>query len=219
MLRRIRLAAALLCVTLAPSATAEELVDVRALRQMIEALREDNQAMKKEMHEIRRELDVAKDEARAARDQADDAAVRSANELATGEAEPYPSPALWSRRMGRANVQLLDVSLNVLAAAGGSNANDDELALLQGGGHDPNQRGFTLQQVELSFLGAVDPYFTGEAHLLYFLDAEGESRFELEEAFATTTRLPFGLEEHGLALELGHFYTEFGRHNPRHPHA
>ncbi|NNL68124.1 MAG: hypothetical protein HKP30_17880 [Myxococcales bacterium] len=217
MKRSHRLAVGLLCAALSPSASAEELVDVQALREMIEALRDDNQSMKQEMQEIRRELDAARDAARAASDRANDAAMR-AGTGAGGDAA-YPSAALWSRRMGRANVQLLDVSLNVLAAAGGSNANDDELALLQGGGHDPNQRGFTLQQLELSFLGAVDPYFTGEAHLLYFLDAEGESRFELEEAFATTTRLPFGLEQHGLALELGHFFTEFGRHNPRHPHA
>src|SRR5690606_26831397 len=71
---------------------------------------------------------------------------------------------------------------------------------------------------ELSLKGAVDPYFLGEAHLVYFLDPEGESRFELEEAFATTTRLPFGLHERGLQLEVGHFFTEFGRINPQHPH-
>jgi len=115
-------------------------------------------------------------------------------------------------------VQLLDISMDVLAAAGWSNADDEELEFLQGGGHDPNQRGFTLQQAELSLIGAVDPYFTGEVHLIYFLDPEGESGFEVEEAFATTTRLPFGLEEYGLELEMGHFFTEFGRINPRHPH-
>jgi hypothetical protein len=56
-------------------------------------------------------------------------------------------------------------------------------------------------------------------HLIYFLDAEGESQFELEEAFATTRMLPFGLEERGLQLEVGQFFTEFGRINPKHPHA
>jgi hypothetical protein len=68
-------------------------------------------------------------------------------------------------------------------------------------------------------MGAVDPYFDGEVHLIYFLDAEGESQFELEEAFATTRMLPFGLEERGLQLEVGQFFTEFGRINPKHPHA
>lgn len=35
-------------------------------------------------------------------------------------------------------------------------------------------------------MGAVDPYFLGEAHLVYFLDSAGESQFEVEEAFFTT---------------------------------
>ena len=129
------------------------------------------------------------------------------------------APAVWSRQVGTANVQLLDLSVDVLAAAGGSTARDETIEDLQGGGHDPRQRGFTLQNVETSFMGAVDPYVTGEAHLIYFLDPEGESRFEVEEAFLQTITLPFGLEELGFQLEGGHFFTEFGRINPRHPHA
>lgn len=121
---------------------------------------------------------------------------------------------LWSARVGPgAEVRLMDVGLSLLGAAGWSSERDESLEVLQGGGHDPRQRGFTLQQIELSMLGAVDPYFTGEVHLIYFLDQEGESRFELEEAFATSTSLPWNLE-----VEAGHFFTEFGRINPRHPH-
>lgn len=209
------LAGALLCVALQP-AEAEERSDAESLRQMIETMREENAQMREEMQDMRRALDAAREDARAARELALDAGT--ATPAAGPPRDPYPSAAVWSRRMGGVNLQLLDVSLDVLAAAGWSNANDEELELLQAGGHDPNQRGFTLQQVELSFLGAVDPYLTGEAHLIYFLDPEGESRFEIEEAFATTTRLPFGLEQYGLELEVGHFFTEFGRLNPRHPH-
>lgn len=122
---------------------------------------------------------------------------------------------LWSRPLGKANLRLLDLSLNALVAAGTSSERDESLQTLQGGGHDPRKRGFTLQNVELSLMGAVDPYFNGEAHLIYFLDPiEGESNFELEEAFLTTTSLPYGLQ-----LEVGQFFTEFGQINPRHPHA
>jgi hypothetical protein len=192
---------------------------VAALRQMMEALRQENAQMRDEMKQMQGQLESARDDARAARDLAHEASARGPlPAVSASGAETSAPPALLSTRLGRANLQLLDLSLDVLTAAGWSDANDDELDLLQGGGHDPNRRGFTLQQVELSMFGAVDPYFTGEAHLVYFIDKEGESQFEIEEAFATTTRLPFGLERQGLQLELGQFFTEFGRINPRHPH-
>ncbi|GIW41389.1 MAG: hypothetical protein KatS3mg076_1966 [Candidatus Binatia bacterium] len=131
------------------------------------------------------------------------------------EEAPRAPAGLWTAQTGSARLRLVDISLDVLAAAGGSSASDGELQNLQGGDHDPRKRGFTLQQVELSFIGAVDPYLTGEAHLIYFLDPlEGESIFELEEAFFTTQSLPWGLQ-----LEGGQFFTEFGAMNPVHPHA
>ena len=125
---------------------------------------------------------------------------------------------IWSRPIGGATAQLLDLSVDAMAAVGASTARDETLEVLQGGNHDPHQRGFTLQQIELSMLGAVDPYVNAEFHLIYFIDQEGESRFEVEEAFLQTTSLPFGLEEYGLQLEAGTFFTEFGRANSRHAH-
>lgn len=127
---------------------------------------------------------------------------------------------LFSRRVGDLQLRLVDLSVDLLVAAGGSSERDEALESLQGGGHDPRKRGFTLQNVELSLLGAVDPFFTTEVHLIYFLTPlENESVFELEEAFITTSQLPFDLQEVGFQLELGHFFTEFGRINPQHPHA
>lgn len=88
-------------------------------------------------------------------------------------------------------LRLMDTSIDALFAAGGSTENDTELQNLQGGGHDPRKRGFTVQNVELSFRGAVDTYLTGEAHIIYFLDPlTSETRVELEETFMTTTSLP-----------------------------
>lgn len=111
------------------------------------------------------------------------------------------------------SAKLLDISADILFSAGFTNLNDEPLLNLQAGNHDPNQNGFTLQQVELSLVGAVDPYFDAEAHVLYFIDPEGESRTELEEAFFLTRSLPWNLQ-----LEGGFFLTEFGRLNPMHPH-
>ena len=107
----------------------------------------------------------------------------------------------------------LDLGLVGTFAAGTSTASDIAGGL-QLGGHDPNQRGFTVQGVEASFSGAVDPYLRGNANILFSIDAEGESFLELEEAYMETTSLPGNLQLRG-----GQFFTEFGRHNPTHPHA
>lgn len=104
--------------------------------------------------------------------------------------------------------ELIEVSLDTLTAMGGSTADEAALRNLQGGAHDPNRQGFTLEQAELSLTGNVDPYFRGEAHILF--TSHG---VELEEAFLLTDALP-----HDLQLEAGYFLTEFGRNNPRHPH-
>ncbi len=134
-----------------------------------------------------------------------------------------PSPSFGSnllvKQAGATTVRLIDLSLDALFAAGTSTERDDELASLQAGGHDPRKRGFTVQNVELSLSGAVDPYMTGEAHIVYFIDpTDGESVVELEEAFLTSQALPFGLSEAGFQIEAGQFFTEFGRMNPQHPH-
>lgn len=111
-------------------------------------------------------------------------------------------------------VKLVDISADLLTAFGSSSAEDPTIELLQGGAHDPNRRGFTIQNLELSLFGAVDPYMSGEMHLVFQLDREGESTFELEEAFLTSQALPLGLQ-----LKAGMFFTEVGRLNPQHPHA
>ena len=116
---------------------------------------------------------------------------------------------------GGAQLKLIDISLDGLFAAGSSTASDPELQDLEGGGHDPRKRGFTVRGVELSMQGAVDPYLDGEMHMVSFIDPiPGETIVELEEAFLTTRALPKGLQ-----LKAGHFLTEFGRTNPTHPHA
>jgi len=210
MVRSFRLTLFCVAVSIPSTALAADPADLTELKRQLDSVVEQNAL-------LRARLERLEDDVRSARDDAD-AARRSVAQSSAVRADE--SDALWSAPAGGgARFQLLDVSLDVLTAAGASSARDEELEFLQGGDHDPRRRGFNLPQVELSFAGAVDPYLRGEAHLVYFLDPEGESRFEIEEAFATTQRLPFGLERQGLELELGHFFTEFGRTNPRHPHA
>lgn len=104
--------------------------------------------------------------------------------------------------------RFIDTSLILKAAAGASTAKDSEISQLQTGFHDPIRRGFTFQAGELSLSGIVDPWFKAEMHANF-----SESAVELEEAFITTTSLPYKME-----LEIGYFLTEFGRKNPSHAH-
>ncbi len=109
---------------------------------------------------------------------------------------------------------LIQVGLSGLFAFGYSDEENESLANLQAGGHDPNQNGFTVQNVELSLGGTVDPYFDAQSNIILQIDAEGETVVELEEAFFTTRALPWGLQ-----VKAGQFFTEFGRQNQLHPHA
>ena len=108
----------------------------------------------------------------------------------------------------------MDISFSSLFAVGWASAKEPALRQLQGGAHDPRQRGFGVQNLELSFAGAVDPYLNGEAHLIIQIDETGESILEVEEAFLTTLSMPLALQ-----VKAGTFFTEFGRLNPQHPHS
>jgi hypothetical protein len=130
--------------------------------------------------------------------------------------DPPPKPAaqaaapvtLASSPSGSSYVNL---SLDALFAGGTSSVRD--LGVLESGGHDPSQRGFTVQNVETVLDGAVDPYFRGQANIVLQLAPDGGTTVELEEVYATTTSLP-----HNLQVKVGQFFSEFGRLNPTHPH-
>lgn len=125
------------------------------------------------------------------------------------ESVPSQSQALTLVRSGNS---YLNLSLIGDVAVGGGTQSDT--GVVQTGGHDPSQRGFTVQGVEVVFEGAVDTYFRAIANVVYGLDAGGESYLELEEAYAETLSLPAGLQ-----LRAGQYLTEFGRINTQHPHA
>src|SRR5687768_7724352 len=93
-------------------------------------------------------------------------------------------------------------------------SSERDVGTLQLGDHDPKVRGFTIPNAEISLDGAVDPYFRGFANIVFKIDPEGESAFELEEVFFVTTSLPANLQ-----LKGGQFFAEFGRQNPLHPHS
>lgn len=133
------------------------------------------------------------------------AALATAFALCTAGAQDQPPQAA---RPG----QYMNVGFSTLLDAGWSNAS--KLSSILQGDHDPKVTGFTMPNTEMTLDGAVDPYFRGFANLLWKLDANGETNVELEEAYLTTTSLPWNLQ-----LKAGQFFADFGRQNTQHPHA
>jgi hypothetical protein len=175
----------------------------RQLQQLREASQRSQQELQRQMDALERQIQSLSTNAAAPAPEA------------RPEVTPTPAPAARSLdaplRLVGSSKSYLNLSLDALMAAGGSTA--DSVSELELGGHDPQVNGFTLQNLELVLDGAVDPYFRGQANLVFQIDSAGNSSFELEEAFAETTSLPGNLQ-----LKAGQFVTEFGRLNPTHPH-
>ncbi|HEX2245445.1 MAG TPA: hypothetical protein VHH94_04065 [Gammaproteobacteria bacterium] len=210
---------ALLLATVAASLpaalSAAENRELAELRQQIEQMKRDYEQRIQGLEARLKKAEAAVKQAlpapvkTEAQESALDRAVREAFTPIPSEQPPTTTTEIGSGRLESAAVRLIDVSFNTLVAAGWSTEPNEVIEELQGGNHDPRRRGFTLQQGELGLKGAVDPYFTAESYIVF-----NDQEVELEEAFLTTTALPYGLQ-----LEAGFFFTEFGRINPRHPHA
>lgn len=199
-----------LCLTLS-AAQAQETNELESLRrQLREAEEKFDRHLREQqntIHELKQRLDEL------APDPAPPPAAPGESSPA-GQRDPVVTPA-WNPsdpiRLRRGNAYM-DVGLVATFAAGGSTEKDIE-GELQLGGHDPNQRGFSVQGVEATFSGAVDPYVRGFSTINFQIDAEGETLLELEEAYLETLSMPGNLQLRG-----GEYYTEFGRHNPTHVH-
>lgn len=124
---------------------------------------------------------------------------------------PPPAPSQPVQAGGGSGRSFLNLSFDGLFAGGTSTTTD--VTSVETGGHDPSQRGFTVQNTEIVLDGAVDPYFRAQGNIVFQLDEHGETNVELEEAFLSTSSLPLNLQIKG-----GTYFTEFGRLNPQHPH-
>lgn len=122
-----------------------------------------------------------------------------------------PAPASQAQPV-RQSGAYMNIGFDLLADFGWSSEAD--VGALQLGDHDPKVRGFTIPNAEVTFDGAVDPYFKGFVNIAYKMQPNGETGVELEEAYFLTTSLPGNLQLRG-----GQFVTEFGRQNTQHPHA
>ncbi len=88
---------------------------------------------------------------------------------------------------------------------GAGHAHGEEAGHAHGGAPE---RGFSLREAEITFSGAVDPYFD-----VWTIFAVGDGEIEVEEGYFQTRKfLP------GLQLRAGKFYSGFGYVNKQHPH-
>jgi hypothetical protein len=160
---------------------------------------------------LRRELEEAlgKDAAARAAGQQGTAASTPATQApgsATGGAAP-PAPLLRG-------AQSLNPDISAIVDTEGGYQRRPLLFL---SGDDPLLRseegkkaaGFAVQEVEVAFSAIVDPYFRGDV----FLTIPNLEGLEVEEAFVTTTSLPWNLQ-----LKGGSFRSAFGRQNGQHLH-
>lgn len=208
--------------------SAQPVDPIEKFAQQLKQMREDFEQQQREtrenferrLHEQQVEIDSLKQQLRsnqtAAAAAPAAAAVVPAPASPLEPAPPAPRPAAWTPASPiriQSGGSYLDLGLVGDFVFGTSTAHDLEGGT-QLGGHDPNQRGFTVQGVEANLQGAVDPYFRGNANLLFQVDSHGGSFVEVEEGWLETISLPLNLQ-----VRAGQILTEFGRVNTQHPHA
>lgn len=120
---------------------------------------------------------------------------------------------VWSSPVGDGVLKLRRIGLDLDGAFGWTTTNQANVERLFAGGHDPRRNGFTLRAVELSFSGSYDPYFDAFVNVVYQLTPDGESKFELEEAWFQSKKL-----WEVATLKAGLFLTPFGAVNGVHAH-
>jgi hypothetical protein len=204
---------------------AQEKPDTDKLNQLLQKMQEKQENLEKMLRDQKNEIESLKQQLDRTRTNAPPGVATNfpappptPTAIPTAEA---PAPALekqpWSPaspiRFGTPQ-NYIGISFDGLFAAGGSTVPNNDIPLVEPGGHDPKQNGFTVQNLETVFDGKVDPYFRGQANIVLQIDTEGETTIEAEEAYLESLSLPWNLQ-----VKAGLFFTEFGRLNPQHPHA
>ena len=191
---------------------AQTTADLNEIRQQMKEIRDGYERrieqLKQDYDKRIGELERRLDETQSAR------AGETAKATASAATPSVPATQPGPMAIAAEGTGAFQLGLDVLGVGGRSSVKDSELNNLQAGGHDPSRNGFTIQNVELTMAGAVDPYFDAQANIVALIDARGKTSVELEEAYMTTRSLPWGLQ-----IKAGQSFLEFGRQNQQHPHS
>jgi hypothetical protein len=209
--------AALMLCCVAGTLAQDKAQDVEELKKKVDSLQKTVDEFKKQQEQSERDKSLQVTQLKEAGTQQDEEKKKRQMEedfkKALGEQKPAPPPSPGISLGAAGTLKLLDIAFDILATGGTSTATEDELRLLEAGGHDPKNRGFTIQNVELTFAGVVDPYLRGDANIVLQIDTAGDTTIELEEAYLTTLEFPCNLQ-----LKAGQYFSQFGRLNATHPH-
>jgi hypothetical protein len=216
------LSAAVLCslmVAPADSLGADEKVDIEALRKELRDLRQRTEELERKLQALSTAPAQTNAPVHSPVPPGQPANITSSAEAALQPRPGGEAPASsrnWSPTspitLMRAGGAYMNIGFDALLDAGTSTA-PEPADYLQLGGHDPIQRGFSMPNTELTFDGAVDPYFTAFANFVLQLDRNNETHIEAEEVYFKTTSLPGNIQVKG-----GQYLASFGRQNPQHPH-
>src|SRR5262249_11166845 len=128
-----------------PRARAEPVTsEIEALKREIRELQSLEAETRKRLEELQRRIDRIHTDATTAAGakESPENALDAAVEALSGQPKSKESGEhreLLSQVVGGTKLRLIDISFNVLAAAGTSTASSDEVRNLQGGGHDPHR--------------------------------------------------------------------------------
>jgi len=178
----------------------------------LEQLRKEMREMRKQMQQLEQKIETLEQKKPEVVSQPPSIITTPATEPSAAALGAKPWSPADPIRLAGGGQNYLNLSFDGLFAVGSSTAKDIEG--LETGGHDPHQRGFTVENIETTFEGKVDPYFRAQAAVVLQIDTHGDTFIELEEAYADTLALPLNLQ-----VRAGQFFTEFGRQNQTHPHA
>ena len=108
--------------------------EIDLLKKQLEELRQRDEKTKQQLEELQRRLDGLQSQPPAQEKAPADKLEEAVQELPKAPTQPTTfAPALVSQRLGGVTFRLIDLSLDVLAGAGGSTVGDAELQRLEGG--------------------------------------------------------------------------------------
>ena len=120
--------------SVAPAALAQNpRAEIEILKKQLEELQRREGETKRQLEEMQRRLEILQSQPAAPEKAPADKLEQAIQELPKAPTlPPTPAPALVSQRLGGTTFRLIDISLDVLAAGGGSTVGNAELQDLEG---------------------------------------------------------------------------------------